>query len=45
MMRLHRYDAISQYEQGSQLFVADTLNRANLPDHGIDAHVIAMNLC
>ena len=32
MMRLHRYDVTFQYVQGSQLFIADTLSRAFLPD-------------
>jgi len=43
MMRLHRYNVTFQYVQGSQLFIADTLSRAFLPDPGIDVHVMAMN--
>ena len=43
MMRLHRYEVTFQYVQGSQLFIADTLSRAFLPDPGIDVRVKAMN--
>ena len=32
-----------RYVQGSQLFIADTLSRAFLPDPGIDVRVMAMN--
>ena len=42
-MRLHRYEVTFQYVQGSQLFIADTLSRAFLPDPGIDVRVKAMN--
>ena len=42
-MRLHRYNVTFQYVQGSQLFIADTLSHAFLPDPGIDVHVMAMN--
>ena len=43
MMTLHRYNVTFQYVQGSQLFIADTLSHAFLPDPGIDVHVMAMN--
>ena len=43
MMRFHRYDVTFQYAQVSQLFIADTLCRAFLPDPGIDVRVMAMN--
>ena len=43
MMRLHRYEVTFQYVQGSQLFIADTLSRAFLPDPGIDVRVMAIN--
>ena len=43
MMRLHRYNVTFQYVQGSQLFIADTLSRAFLPDPGIDVRMMAMN--
>ena len=42
-MRLHRHDAIFQYVQGSQLFIADTLSRAYLPDPRDDVRVMARN--
>ncbi len=43
MMRFHRYDVTFQYAQVSQLFIADTMCRAFLPDPGIDVRVMAMN--
>jgi transposase InsO family protein len=43
MMRLHRYDVTFQYVQGTQLFIADTLSRAYLPDPGDDVCVLAMH--
>ena len=43
MMRLYRYDIRFQYVQGTQLFIADTLSRAYLPDPGDDVHILAVN--
>ncbi|KAK7107438.1 hypothetical protein V1264_015748 [Littorina saxatilis] len=43
MMRLHRYDIAFNYVPGSQLFIADTLSRAYLPDPGTDVRVFAIN--
>lgn len=43
MMRLHRYDVVFNYVPGSQLFIADTLSRAYLPDDGGDVRVFAVN--
>ena len=43
MMRLHRYDVTFQYVQGTQLFIADTLSRAYLPDPGDDICVLEIH--
>lgn len=43
MMRLYRYNVRFQYIQGTQLFIADTLSRAYLPDPGDDVHILAVN--
>ena len=42
MMRLHRYDVEFQYVPGPQLFIADTLSRAFLPETG-GSRVFAVN--
>lgn len=43
MMRLYRYDVKFQYVQGTELYIADTLSRAHLPDPGDDVHVLAIH--
>lgn len=43
MMKLYRYDVTFQYVQGTQLFIADTLSRAFLPDPGDEVCVLAIN--